>query len=144
MERMTTTSDGGLEVLDRDECMSLLESQRIGRVGLSIDSLPVVLPVNYVVDRWQIVFRTGHGSKLGAALQKAVVCFEVDDIDHATHTGWSVVVTGTARRLSGFDAASAEALPLEPWSPTAGDQFVAISMELVSGRRIRRGAPEAF
>ena len=35
----------GLEVLDRQTCLELLATAPIGRVGLSIEALPVVLPV---------------------------------------------------------------------------------------------------
>lgn len=125
-----------LEVLDREECLTLLVGEGVGRVGLSMDALPVVLPVNYVVDRGRIIFRTGHGTKLSAALRGAVVCFEVDDIDPRHRSGWSVVVTGTARQLTGREAVEAAHLPLEPWSSVTGDHFIAIGIDLVSGRRV--------
>lgn len=135
-------SVGRLDELDRDECLRLLQAQEVGRVGLSIDALPVVLPVHYVVSRGRILFRTGEGGKLRAALRNAVVCFEVDEVDAARREGWSVVVTGTARELGGASAAEVESLPLEPWMPAAGDHVVAISVDLVSGRRLAR-RPEA-
>jgi glycerol-3-phosphate dehydrogenase len=55
----------------------------------------VIFPVNYVVDRDLIVFRTDPGSKLDAATERESVAFEVDAVDEATRTGWSVVVGGT-------------------------------------------------
>lgn len=126
----------GLEVLSRDECLHLLRGAGIGRVGLSMDALPVVLPVSYVVVGDRVIFRTGQGSKLSAALRNAVVCFEVDEIDRARGTGWSVVVTGIARQLVGAEAATAAALELDPWSPDTGDHVIAITVDLVSGRRV--------
>lgn len=125
-----------LQVLSRDECLHLLRGAGIGRVGLSMDALPVVLPVNFVVAGERIIFRTGQGTKLSAALRNAVVCFEVDEIDADHRTGWSVVVTGTARQLTGSEAADAAALDLDPWSPATGDNFIAINVDLVSGRRV--------
>lgn len=125
-----------IEVLDREECLALLVGEGVGRVGLSMDALPVVLPVNYVVDGARIIFRTGQGTKLSAALRGAVVCFEVDDIDRRRRSGWSVVVTGTARQLTGPEEAEAADLPLEPWSSVTGDHFIAIHIDLVSGRRV--------
>jgi uncharacterized protein len=139
---MATDGDvKGLEVLSDRECLQLLAGHSVGRVGLSVGALPVVLPVNYVVDGDQVVLRTGFGSKLSAAMRNAVVCLEVDDIDVVYHTGWSVLVTGTARELTGAEAERASHLPLRPWSPTAGDHLVAISIELLSGRRIGQRAP---
>ena len=126
----------GLEVLSRDECVELLSASTIGRIGLSAGALPLVLPVNFCVDRDRIVLRTGEGTKLEAASRNAVVSFEVDDIDPIFHTGWSVVVTGVASPLeSEAELSRARALPLRPWA-APGDRYVAISLEDVSGRRI--------
>jgi nitroimidazol reductase NimA-like FMN-containing flavoprotein (pyridoxamine 5'-phosphate oxidase superfamily) len=129
-----------VEVLDTDECMALLGNHAIGRVGLSVNALPVILPVNYLVDGERILLRTGFGTKLAAAVRNAVVCFEIDELDQHHHVGWSVVVTGTARELVGAEAARAATMPLRPWSPGVGDHLVAIDVELVSGRRITQPA----
>jgi nitroimidazol reductase NimA-like FMN-containing flavoprotein (pyridoxamine 5'-phosphate oxidase superfamily) len=129
-------SDRSLEVLLEDDCLDLLRSMSVGRIGLSMGALPVVLPVNYVVDSGRIIIRTGFGTKLSAAIRIAVVCFEVDRIDPDLETGWSVLVTGTARELQGAEATHAATLPLRPWSPQVGDHLVAIGIELISGRSI--------
>src|SRR5690606_10684839 len=89
----------GLEVLGREECMRLLASASLGRLGITTGALPTVLPVNFRLVGDQIVFRTGSGTKLDAATDNAVVAFEVDDMDPVWHTGWSVVVTGMAREV---------------------------------------------
>lgn len=124
----------GLEVLDRGACLRLLAGAGVGRIGLSMDALPVVLPVNYVLDADRILIRTGSGTKLNAALRNAVVCFEVDDLHPEERSGWSVLVTGTAQQLTGAEAEAAMAA-LDPWSP-AGDHVMAIPIQLVSGRRV--------
>jgi uncharacterized protein len=124
-----------LEVLGRDECLRLLASHGVGRVGLSAGALPVILPVNFYVDGDRVLVRTGFGTKLTAAMRNAVVCLEVDEIDATYHAGWSVLVTGTAHELTGAEAARAAELPLQPWSGT-GDHVIAIQIELVSGRRL--------
>ena len=128
--------DRSLEVLPEEDCLDLLRAMSVGRIGLSMGALPVVLPVNYVLDSGRVIIRTGFGTKLSAAIRNAVVCFEVDQIDGADETGWSVLVTGTARELQGAEASHAATLPLRPWSPQAGDHLVAIGIELISGRRI--------
>ncbi len=130
----------GLEVLCREECLELLRSAAVGRIGLSSAALPLVLPVNFCLDDERIVLRTGAGTTLGAASHNAVVSFEADDIDPLFHAGWSVVVTGVARPLtSANDVRRARRLPLLPWTGT-GDHFVAIGLDKVSGRRIHRPA----
>lgn len=133
----TPTDRNGLVVLDRADCLRLLSTATLGRVGLCMRALPIVLPVNFVVDGDRVIIRTGAGSKLEAAMERAVVAFEVDDIDPVYHEGWSVVVTGMAEVVSDpGDIARLEHLPLRPWSTVPGDTFLSIRTELLSGRRL--------
>jgi uncharacterized protein len=126
----------GIEVLDDEACLELLRSRAIGRIGLSVNALPLVLPVNYVVDGSRVVFRSNPGTKLEQALRGAVVCFEVDDFDPTYHAGWSVIVTGRATEITEReDLAHVERLPLRPWAPIEGGHYIAVDMEMLSGRR---------
>jgi nitroimidazol reductase NimA-like FMN-containing flavoprotein (pyridoxamine 5'-phosphate oxidase superfamily) len=132
----------GLEVLGPEECLRLLRTAAIGRVGLSSAALPSVLPVNFRLVGDRILFRTGWGSKLDAATRNAVVAFEVDDFDVVDHTGWSVLVVGVARDLLEDEVDEidpAERARIERWASGPDDRMVAISCELVSGRRIVPG-----
>jgi uncharacterized protein len=134
----------GLEVLGRDACLRLLGSATLGRVGVSSGALPSVVPVNFRFDGRQILIRTGVGTKLDAAVANAVVAFEVDEIDPVAHTGWSVMVTGVARELTDpGELAAARTLPLARWAPGNDHHVIAISTELVSGRRIVPGLAAA-
>jgi nitroimidazol reductase NimA-like FMN-containing flavoprotein (pyridoxamine 5'-phosphate oxidase superfamily) len=127
----------GLEVMTREECLALLASIPVGRIGLSIGALPVVLPVNFVVAGDEIIIRTAEGSKLDAALQHAVVAFEADEFDPLSHSGWSVLVRGTSRVLVlPGEIDRARRLALRPWANEQSDRYVAISTDLVSGRRV--------
>ena len=130
----------GLEVLDRPEALQLLAGATIGRIGIHAKALPVVLPVNFYLDGDQIVIRTGKGSKLDAATRNAVVAFEVDDINPLYHSGWSVVITGIAREVTDpLELERLERLPLAHWAQTNG-RYIAISTEIVSGRRLNAPA----
>src|SRR6476469_7298171 len=94
------TSDGGamssrgLEILTHDECVDMLRTNSLGRIAVRIGEAPAILPVSYGLLDDDIVFRTDPGSKLSAALMRVMVAFEVDDLDAASRTGSSVVVTG--------------------------------------------------
>jgi uncharacterized protein len=127
----------GLEVLDREESLRLLGTAALGRIAVTSAALPLVLPVNFRYDGRHVLIRTSAGTKLDAATDHAVVAFEVDDIDPATESGWSVMVTGIARELTD-PAALAELArrPLTRWATGDADRVVAISVDLVSGRRI--------
>jgi nitroimidazol reductase NimA-like FMN-containing flavoprotein (pyridoxamine 5'-phosphate oxidase superfamily) len=127
----------GLEVLDRAECLRLLSGARLGRIGISAGALPHVLPVNFRLVGDQVVFRTGVGTKLDAATVNAVVAFEVDDMDALAHEGWSVVVTGMTREV--VDPTELETLEvgrIPRWAPSGDGRVIAISCDLVSGRRL--------
>lgn len=134
----------GLEVLDRAECLRLLALATLGRVGFTSGALPAVLPVNFHLDGERIVVRTARGSRLDAALQDAVVAFEVDELDPMCRSGWSVSVTGVATEVSDpteLDAAH-RALVVH-WASVGAEAVLAISTELLSGRRIITAARSA-
>jgi nitroimidazol reductase NimA-like FMN-containing flavoprotein (pyridoxamine 5'-phosphate oxidase superfamily) len=127
----------GLEVLERDECLRLLASATIGRIGFTSGALPTVLPVNFHLDGERILVRTGRGSKLDAAVHNAVVAFEVDDFDSIYHSGWSVAVIGVATEVSDpIEVDEAYRMPIARWATMGDEAVLAISSALVSGRRI--------
>jgi nitroimidazol reductase NimA-like FMN-containing flavoprotein (pyridoxamine 5'-phosphate oxidase superfamily) len=126
----------GLKVLDGDECAALLATQRIGRVGLGTPR-PLVLPVEYALLDGDVVFRTAPGEKLIAAALERTVAFEIDDYDVTEHTGWSVVIVGTAEEVVDRDELTrVHELDLHPWAGELRDRYVRIHAEEVSGRRI--------
>lgn len=133
----------GLEVLERRECLALLGTVPVGRVGITSGAIPVVLPVNFALDGDQIIIRTVRGSKHDAAIYNTVVAFEADSFDPIDHTGWSVVVTGTSRELDSGELERAQHLPLRRWANGDGerDRFVAIACDMVTGRRVVHPLP---
>jgi len=131
----------GLETLDRSECLKLLATAPVGRIGVTIRALPTILPVNFAVVGDSIVFRTVPGTKLDAATRRAVVAFEADSYAPDRSSGWSVVVQGVCSDVA--DAAERAALaatPIRAWAFDEGvaDRFVRIDISFVSGRRFRR------
>jgi uncharacterized protein len=128
-----------LDLLDEQECLRILAGEAIGRLGLSAGALPVVLPVNYVLDGRRVVFASEPGMKLDAARSGTVACLEVDGHDTLRHEGWSVLATGRLCELTGDDASAAASLPVSPWAIDGpGRHYVELGIELLSGRRIRR------
>jgi len=125
--------DHGLELLTEEDCRALLASGLIGRVGISVGALPAILPVNYSVVDGDILFRTGEGQKLRAALDHTIVAFEVDHADPLSHEGWSVLVVGVAEEV--FDVPGSLAGPV-PWARGERDHLVRIRPEMISGRRL--------
>jgi len=127
--------------LTPDECRKLLAEHHLGRLALVDQDGPVVFPVNYVFHRLAVVFRTDPGTKLDAAACGARVAFEVDAVDEANGTGWSVLVRGEAVAVTDpGELRRLRALPLYPWAPGDRAHDVRILPSTVSGRLI--GLPE--
>jgi nitroimidazol reductase NimA-like FMN-containing flavoprotein (pyridoxamine 5'-phosphate oxidase superfamily) len=135
-----TVDRNGLEVLGTEECLKLLSSATIGRIGITSGALPVILPINYRVDGDRILFRTSPGTKLDAATHNAVVAFEVDHVDPVYHSGWSVLVTGVA---AGTEPDDDRLWTTPRWAPGPEERLVAISIDSISGRRVEAGGLSA-
>jgi nitroimidazol reductase NimA-like FMN-containing flavoprotein (pyridoxamine 5'-phosphate oxidase superfamily) len=130
-----------LEVLPEDECWRILRLCTVGRLAVVVDGDPMIWPLNIAVDDdGVVVFRSGAGSKLTALGAEPKVALEVDGLDFALAKGWSVVVSGRARQLTGDELTRAQQLPLRPW--TVGDKptWFGIVADSISGRSI--GDPE--
>ena len=139
-DMVTPVSEGAtMTELDRVECLRLLGITRFGRLVLSVDCLPVALPINLALLEDDVVFAAGPGSMLDAALRHDVLSVEADSIDPLYHTGWSVLVTGAAGVISDPEVLErARRLPLAPWAPGPHPYFVLVPSTLVRGRRIER------
>ena len=126
-------------VLDRAACIELLESTPIGRVGFHVDDGPMVLPVNFAWFDDAIVFRTLEGKKLAAAAEAQRVCFEVDRWNDTERSGWSVVITGTAREVTEWaEREQLEQVGLVPWTREKWrPMWVRIEPDDISGRLLR-------
>ena len=131
---------GQVRELTRSECFELLAVGQLGRVAVTDDRGPVVFPVNYVLDRHTVVFRTEPGTKLQAAGQGGRVCFEADGTDQAASTGWSVIVRGEITEVTDPDElVRLRELPLRLWAPGARDRYARILPAALTGRRITAG-----
>ena len=125
------------EELTKGECFRLLTQEHLGRVAAVDDRGPVVFPVNFVLDRHMIVFRTDGGTKLDAACRGSRVAFQIDGTDAAARTGWSVLVRGEAVEVTDpAELARLRRLPLQPWAPGAKVHYVRILPAALTGRRI--------
>jgi nitroimidazol reductase NimA-like FMN-containing flavoprotein (pyridoxamine 5'-phosphate oxidase superfamily) len=127
------------EEIPPEDCLILLDLAHVGRIGVSVQALPVILPVNYVVHEGDVVFRTSSGTKLAAATAGAVVAFEVDHHDAHGTRGWSVLLQGRAEEIiDPVQVAQARILPLHSWALDGGaDHYVRLRPTMISGRRFQ-------
>lgn len=128
----------GLEILPFADCLRLLDSVPVGRVGFLADGEIVILPVNHLVDGPDIIFRTGSGSKLSSVGSKILVGFEADQYDAPTRSGWSVVISGLTEVVeSDPEIERFERLGLQSWGGAAArdPHWIRIRPTSVTGRR---------
>lgn len=131
------TDHAGLEILAFDECLRLLATVPVGRVGFLADGEVVVLPVNHVMDGQDVVFCAARGSKLSAAEGQDLAAFEADDYDEESRSGWSVLVSGRAEAVyAEAEVQRLSGLGLHPWAAAVERPFwIRIRSAAVSGRQ---------
>ena len=127
------------ESLDPDECLRLLSSARVGRLGFTAPTGPQVLPVNYTLLDGAVVLRTDLYSTIADGTRGTVVAFEVDELDDRLQSGWSVLAVGEAHHVEDH----AEMVDLfrragEPWAPGSRTLVARIVPSRVTGRRFQR------
>ncbi len=133
-----TEAAGPVAVLSDDESWDLISGVHLGRLVTVLEGRPEIFPVNFVVQRRTILFRSAEGTKLFSTVMNDHVLFEADD--HGVAEGWSVIIRGTAELLYGSDdIQEAEKAGLYPWIPTQKLRFVRITPTDVTGRRFEFG-----
>ncbi|GAB3490638.1 pyridoxamine 5'-phosphate oxidase family protein [Flexivirga sp.] len=131
---MQTSTHSRTQQLTTEQCIDLLTKAPVGRLGVVVAGRPEIYPVNHSVHEGDILFRTGSGTKLDAAVGEHV-CFEADGFDAETETAWSVVVTGVATEVARLhEVLDLLRLPVFPWEPGAKPHLVRIHPETLTGR----------
>jgi uncharacterized protein len=129
---------GQFEELSREDCLKLLQTKTVGRVGFTTADGPQILPLNYAISSGTVVFRTAAYSVLAANVNNTRVAFEVDEVDDYLRAGWSVLAVGRAEFVDNPDDLVelwSEDVP-EPWAAGLRTLFVRITPDLITGRRV--------
>ena len=132
----TSTPARHLVDLGVDECWTLAVTRPVGRLAWTGPSGPTVLPVNFVVTGTTVVVRTTAYSEIARECDDSPVAFEVDDIDPATRSGWSVLIRGRGH----LEYGPAEAGEPDVWLSGPRSLRLRIEVTEVTGRRVT--APE--
>ncbi|HUN35877.1 MAG TPA: pyridoxamine 5'-phosphate oxidase family protein [Trebonia sp.] len=135
-----------VEELAESEALALIERARVGRIGFTGRYGPVVLPVDYTLIDRDIVFRVEMAAALGEDPRGGIpgaesrVAFEVDELLPPTHSGWMVMIQGTAHPVDD-EAGRAGLLQagLGQWAAAENGLLARITPVHVAGRRISRG-----
>ena len=133
---------GRFEELTLAECERLLAEHKAGRVGMNAPAGPQILPVNYAYYAKTIVFRTSPYGVLSSLGRHTRVAFEIDDIDEERESGWSVLVLGSAERVTReYMLSSLWKDGPVPWAEGTRNLFIMITPETITGRTV--GPPPA-
>lgn len=124
------------------ECEKLLAEHKAGRIGLNAPSGPQILPVTYAYYAKTIVFRTSPYGVLSSLGRHTRVAFEIDHIDEQRESGWSVLVLGSAERVTReYTLTSLWQDGPVPWAEGTRNLFIMITPETITGRIV--GPPAA-
>lgn len=128
-----------ISVVDDREAWNLLGSVALGRLVTSFGGQLEIFPVNFVVQKGTVLFRTAEGTKLFTTVMNDKVLFEADD--HTVAEGWSVIIRGTAKMLSSAEEIhEADQAGLIPWVPTEKLRYVRVTPSEISARRFQFGS----
>ncbi|MFC0429756.1 pyridoxamine 5'-phosphate oxidase family protein [Kutzneria buriramensis] len=126
------TDSTGLTALDEAECLRLLASVPLGRIAVTDRAMPSVLPVYFLLRGRAVLLRVSGAGRLAAATRAAVVAFEADEMGPTG--GWSVLGIGRTRSVRPDERAAASGL--RRWGSGDQDRFVAVGLEVLTGRRL--------
>lgn len=123
--------------IEAGDCMRLLAAGGVGRVVMTTEDGPVAIPVNFAIYEGAVMFRTVKDGVVARHLGH-LVGFEVDRLDEALTQGWSVLVSGRARRIANPAIVARVRERVEPWAEGERDLYVSIDPATITGRRITR------
>ncbi len=128
-----------MQELSSTQCLDLLRSKQVGRLGVTAEHYPMIFVVNYGLDGDVVIVRTESGTKLSGA-SHANVCFEVDEIDDDAQTGWSVLILALAEEVTDAHreeiASRTQANAVQPWAPGERVRWLRLIPHRMTGRRI--------
>ncbi len=131
---------GEVEELDPSTCWELLRAGQVARVVHVVGGHPRISLVNYGLDGDDVVVRSSEGTRLHLALTAptTAVLVEVDEVDPATRSGWSVVARGRmAPVLDRVTVARLDRTMPASWVlGDSGGTWLRLTVESLSGRRV--------
>lgn len=127
--------------LDPDEALALLTGAPFGRVVFTHRALPEIRLVNHILDNGLIIIRTRLITRLATAVTDqlpypTVAAYQVDELDPASRTGWSVSATGVVRPVTEPERVARYERLLEPWVDHPMDSVFAIEPQFIVGFRL--------
>lgn len=122
-----------------EECWRLVASEPVGRLAFVVDSMPKIFPLNHSLHDGAVYFRTSAYGEIARSVAGKAVAFEVDHIYSEDWSGWSVLITGIARRVDDSTTLAALWSPhrMNPWAEGSRKVWIEIDPHEVTGRMVR-------
>ena len=127
--------------LSYSQCVALLRAGVFGRIAVSAQDGPHVVPVNYAVSDAAILVRTTADGLLARYGRGARVAFEIDHVDYTYQRGWSVMVRGTTAVVDDPARVASIRAVWEPRPWAGGDRSLLLELPWteVTGRLLGSG-----
>lgn len=126
---------GHLVEMSPAECREALAGRPVGRVAYADPDGPIVIPVNYVLDDDDVLFRIRSWTSMARGLH-GPVSFQVDDFDEFNQSGWSVLVRGEVYFVDHDGGRAGDRPRPVPWVEGDRELLVRLSPLHTSGRRL--------
>ena len=122
--------------LSRQQCLTRLTSTEVGRIGVTMQALPVILPVHFAMVDESVQFGTTRNTRVDAAANGAVIAFQADGYDPAGDAWWSILLQGIAAPVDVSEAViDADRPTSRSWSGAQGEtQLLRLSSDNMFGR----------
>lgn len=110
------------------ECWEFLALASVGRIALSVNALPEILPVQYYLDGQTLAICLGQYDLPATSINNTVIAFAADSIDDSSRSGWTVQVEGV------MEVPMVDGVPRD-CGQTAAGQVVHVEPATVNGHR---------
>lgn len=122
--------------LTRAESLRLLGEAPFGRIVYTVRALPAIVPVRHLVENGMVVVR----SHVAGDCAGSVVAFQVDGTGPDEVLGWTVTVTGVARRVVDADEIAHYESLIDPMVEMGNVEVIRVFPEIVTGNRLESGS----
>jgi hypothetical protein len=121
-----------LAELSRAESLRLLSEAPFGRIVYTVRALPAIVPVRHLVENGMVIVR----SHVGGDCAGSVVAFQADGTSPGHELGWSVTVTGVARRIVDTEELEHFESLIVPLVDMANVEVIRVFPEIVTGYQL--------
>ena len=119
--------------LTRAESLRLLGEAPFGRIVYTVRALPAIVPVQHLVENGMVIVR----SHVTGDCAGSVVAFQVDGTGPEHCCGWSVTVTGVARRVVDAEEIAHYESKIDPLVVMGNVEVIRVFPEIITGYRLR-------